>query len=488
VRSRLVVVAALIAFGLCAVAMTRQFGRLPVVWPDESLLAQPAMLLLREGRLATPLLTGAANGVTDRTYWYPQGYFFLLASVFAIAGPTLEAMRATSVLAGIALIAATYPVARAGGASRSVALGAAAFLAMDPVFERAALVGRPDVVALALILLSMWLGQMRGRWELLGGFCAGCAALVQPYGVIALLILAARTIIERRRPLALAIAVIPLAAWAAYGAQDPAALADQLRLTFARHDRPWSPWQVVLTTTGQYVDPLSFIVPIGWIVAAAGLVRATRADRRAAPVLTAFVLASLTTASLQMWHPVYALPFLYIGLARTLAWLAAANPVARGWGRNWLRAGVVCITIATSAGVLALDLHQLSERARISSAVRQTAYAEWSTAIGDLLPDGSRVLLGGVPDPTWGLFGRDLQLIAMQDEPRSLAHYRDRLATEIDFVVFTGTLPDGWHDLVAPGKVTLVQRVVIDTGQHDAGCPDWEPCGPLEATVYRVVR
>jgi hypothetical protein len=98
------------------------------------------------------------------------------------------------------------------------------------------------------------------------------------------------------------------------------------------------------------------------------------------------------------------------------------------------------------------------------------------------------VLLGGVPDPTWGLFGRDLQLIAMQDEPRSLAHYRERLGVEIDYVVFTGTLGDGWSDLVAPGRATLVQRVIVDTGQHDSGCPDWWPCGPLVATVYRVVR
>lgn len=488
IRSWLVVIAALVAFALFAVEVARLFGLLPVVWPDEPLLAQPAMLLLREGRLATPLLTGAASGVAERTYWYPQGYFLLLATVFSITAPTLEAMRAISVVAAIAVLAETFAVARISSASRSAAIGAAALLAVDPVFERAALIGRPDVVALALILLSLRLGQMGGRWELLGGFAAGCAVLVHPYAVIALVILVARTVVGRRRPLALAMAAIPLVAWAVYGAQDLPAVSDQLQLTFARHARPWSPGQVLTSILEQYVDPLSLIVPIVWALGAVGLVSAARADRRASTLLAAFVLASLATVSVQMWHPVYALPFVYIGVASAVARLVASRSAPRGTGWGWLRAGALCVAVAVSIGSVSLDLSQLSQRARIVSTVRPTAYAEWTAAIGQLLPDGSRVLLGGVPDPTWGLFGRDLRLIAMQNEPRSLAHYGDRLSAEIDYVVFTGSLGDGWSDLVAPSKATLVEQVVVDTGQHDSGCPDWEPCGPLIAAIYRVTH
>jgi hypothetical protein len=314
--------------------------------------------------------------------------------------------------------------------------------------------------------------------------------MVQPYGAIALMILLGRTVLERRRLLALVIAAIPLLAWALYGAQDVPALLDQLRLTLARHAQAWSPAQVVITIVDQYVDPLSFVVPIAWLLGAVGLVGAARADARAKPVLAAFVLGSLATVSVQMWHPVYALPFLYLGLAVLLARAVGARPAQVIRGHGWQRAIALTAAVIATCGLVALDLHQLAERARIVSTLRASAYAEWAASIARLLPDGSRVLVGGVPDPTWRLLDRaDLRLIAMQDEPRSLAHYLDRLGAEVDYVVFAKTsIPATWSDLVAPPRATLVERIVIETGQHDAFCPDWEPCGPLVATVYRVVR
>lgn len=469
-----------VALALFAMQVAAQFGRVPVVWPDETLFAQPALLLLREGRLGTPLLAGAAAGVADRSYWFPEGYSLLLAGAFALAGGTVEVMRALSVASAAGLLAATYALARRFGGGPGVAAGAVALLAVDPVFVRAALIGRPDGIALAFIVLSLVLGLAGPRRAFAAGLCAAIATFLHPYGAIAVLVLLARMAADRRRPALFAFGglVLPVLPWIAYVLQDPAAFVDQLALTFARHDRPWSLVKVLGGIVEQYGGGWSWFVPLAWTLGAIGLAAGTRHDRRVLPLLGAFVLLSLTTWSIQLWHPLYALPVMYVGIARLVALLA----------RLHLRQTFpVVATTVIIAGLLLADATALSYRTQVAVGARPAAYGEWAAAIARDLPARSRVLLGGVPDPSFGLFGRDLVLVALQDEPRSYAYFRTHLADEIDYVVFSGSPPTGMEALIR-GRVTLERVVQVSTGQDLRPCADWLPCAPFEATIWRVIR
>ena len=470
----------IVALALFAIQVAAQFGRVPVVWPDETLFAQPALLLLREGRLGTPLLAGAAAGVADRSYWFPEGYSLLLASAFALAGGTVEVMRALAVASAAGLLAATYALARRFGGGPGVAGAAVALLAVDPVFVRAALIGRPDGIARAFIVLSLVLGLAGPRRAFAAGLCAAIATFLHPYGAIAVLILLARMAADRRRPALFALGGLglPVLPWIAYVLQDPAAFVDQLALTFARHDRPWSLIKVLGGIVEQYGGGWSWFVPLAWTVGAIGLAAGVRHDRRMLVLLGAFVLLSLTTWSIQLWHPVYALPVMYVGIARLVALLA----------RLHLRQTFPAVaTTVIIAGLLLADASALSYRTQVAVNAPPAAYGEWAATIARALPARSRVLLGGVPDPSFGLFGRDLVLVALQDEPRSYAYYRTHLADEIDYVVFSGSVPAGMEALIS-GGVTLERVVEVSTGQDLRPCVDWLPCAPFEATIWRVIR
>lgn len=476
--------------GIAAIVFAVQvgvlFGRLPVPWPDEALFAEPALRLLHEGRLASPLVTGAAAGVAERTYWYPFGYFLLLSGAFALAGETLEVMRALSLVAAVGLLAIIFRLGRSLGIGRPAVAIAIGLLSLDPVFVRAALVGRPDVLALALIAASLLLDRDgRERSRIAGGAAAGFAAIVHPFGAIALLVLAARLARERslRSLQVVGVSAVPLGVWAVYVFQDLPSFVDQLGLNFALHERPWSIVGVVSNILNQYPDQWALAILPAWLIGAVGLVTTVRRDRSAAPIPAAFALTSALTLSLQMWHPLYALPFMYLGIAcfgetvRTTFRADGPPPVLRAISA----AALLAIVVAT----VALDVDQFTSHVRIAATFRRSAYGEWTAAIASGMPAGSRVLIGGVPDPAWGLFRQDLRLVALQDDARSFGHFVDRLGAEIDYVVLTGSVSHRWLDLVQRSG-GLDRRVVVDTGQHDAACEDWIPCGPLIATIFRV--
>ncbi len=476
--------------------MFRSFGLIPVVWPDESLFAQPAMLLIREGRLASPLLTGSAAGAAERTYWYPPGFFLVVAGGFALTGPVLATMRAISLAAAVAVLALTWALARRISVRRPAAALAIGLLALDPVFGRASLVGRSDLVAVALILVTILLvtGPGGRRTDAANGGVSALALLIHPYGAMALLVALLRPVVRPPAHWAATIAgaILPLIPWAAYLLQDPASLVDQLSLTFARHDavRSLDPGAVLRGINDQFGDDRTPVVPLAWLLGAAGLALATRHERRALPGLVAFGLGSLATVwTQQMWHPVYVVPFMYVGialLAERLATSAGASAARVDPRRLW-RAAMIGATLSVVGALVALDVGQVAFRADVASKVRIGAYGEWTRGIAATLPAGSRVLIGGVPDPAFGLFERaDLRLVALQDAPRSLAYWYDRIGADIDYVVLASSVPEPWLDLIR-ARADPVRRVAIETGDDmHRPCPDWMPCGTFGAQVYRV--
>src|SRR5207249_1183337 len=87
----------------------------PPPWPDEALLADPAAQLTRTGVLGTTLFRESIPSTLHHYFLYPPLYLLLVAGVFALWGPSLLAMRMTSVALAALVLALTYVIARRAG-------------------------------------------------------------------------------------------------------------------------------------------------------------------------------------------------------------------------------------------------------------------------------------------------------------------------------------------------------------------------------------
>ena len=128
----------------------------PPVSVDEALFANPAINLIEQGRMSTDLLEGTLPGIGQRTYWMPPLYFLYVGGVFRLAGQSLVVLRLASEAAAFAVLFVTYLLSLRTGVGRWMSLIPVCLMALDTVFLRGALVGRMDMLALSLILLSLW--------------------------------------------------------------------------------------------------------------------------------------------------------------------------------------------------------------------------------------------------------------------------------------------------------------------------------------------
>lgn len=463
------------------------FGAFPVPWPDEYLLAEPAMRLVAEGRLGSTLYAEALPATAERTYWMPPVYFLVLAAVFAAAGPTLEAMRAVSVGAGAAILLGTFLLGRQLGLTRAAALAAAGLLAIDAVFVRASLIGRTDALALALITATCVLvlrAPVRPARELIAGVVAATAALVQPVGATAILVVLARPFlglpwVPRTALTGLA---LPLLAWAAYIAQDLEAFEGQMAVQLARKlDRGLIPLRAIEVVVDQYgSQPWSFVVLWAWLLGGLGLVLAFRRDRRFGVPLVAFVGGAVAALWLvEMWYAVYVLPFAALG---AVAAIRIVGERRRALPR-FAVAALIGATVLTSG-----DQHVLAARA--VAAAERHAYAAWAADVGHALPLGSRVLLATpIPDPTWWLARRgDLRLRQIAEGQGFIDHYHSTIG-DFDYVI-VGVYADPRIAALIAANTDL--RLVVRHGDPERRVPrclvPWAPCRALEARIYAVRR
>lgn len=461
------------------------FGRFPVPWPDEYLLAEPGLRLVAEGRLGSTLYAEALPATAERTYWMPPLYFLVLAAAFAVAGPTLDAMRAVSVAAGAGILLATYLLGRHLGLTRAAALAAVGLLALDAAFLRASLIGRTDALALALVTASCVLVirtpvlQVR---ELVAGIVASSAALVQPVGATAILVVLARPLIGL--PWAPRAAVtglaLPLVAWAAYIAQDIAGFQGQMAVQLARKlDRGLIPLRAVAVVADQYgSQPWSFVVLSVWILGGIGLALAFRRDRRFGVPLIAFAGGAVAALWLvEMWYVVYLLPFAALGAIVVLRTAAERR-----------RALLIVIAVVAATALTSVDQHVLTARA-VAEPGRH-AYVSWSAEVGRALPAGSRVLLANpIPDPTWWLARRtDLTLRQVAEGQSIIDHYY-RTIRDFDYVI-AGTHTDPRIAALIAANADL--RAIVRQGDADSSVPrcvvPWTPCRALEVRIYAVRR
>lgn len=206
------------------------------IWSNEAWFASPGYTLAHHGFLGTTILESKGTwmeGIDRHTYWMPPVFLLLEGLFFKLFGFGLLAMRSISILAGIAALLAWYSVIATLSANRTIALLAAAIIAIDFHFAMYGALGRPDMVCAALgtigfALFLHYRARSIRKALLLGHGFAAAACLTHPCGVLYatglvlfMLLFDWQRIGWRSAGLIAVPYVAALAAWGIYIAQAP---------------------------------------------------------------------------------------------------------------------------------------------------------------------------------------------------------------------------------------------------------------------------
>jgi len=448
----------------------------PAVWPDEGLFADPALHLLRDGRLGTEVLRGYLPGIEARTYWIPPLYPVALAAVFAVFGATVTAMRGFSALTGLAALALTQRIARRAGLDALPAALPVALVAVDAVFLRAARLGRMDLLALTLCLAAVFSAvgdpedetiPLWRRAMFRAGLFAGAAFITHPMGaagLVAVGVAALRSSSRRAAVAAVALgAALPVALWGVYIAVDPRSFAAQFGAQLARKAgrepfsaaslgnalRVYLEQYADLSRRGDGGDPRAAVQAL-WALGLVGLLRLAARHRAGAALLALHAaFAALALLSLEMWYPVYVVPTTALGVAALLG--------PAGFG-GWSRAVVLAV-----AGWFALGnvTREGTLRARWQEAGEAARYDTFCASVSAKIPPGATVFVSLFPDLTLCLARRtDLTVRTFLPEGLPVPAAQQRAVLDAAEYVVTGRdAPGTLADILAPRLGTPVAEV-----------------------------
>ena len=459
------------------------FLKFPPVWPDEPVYAQPADNLIHHGKMSTPLMD-MLPGMTERTYWMPPVYFLYLCPFFAAFGSGIVVMRLSTLFAAAAVLVLLYAIGRRAGLGKFLAMFPPAILATDQIFLRGSLVGRMEMLTLALVLVTLWQWLNRSpSWirSFLCGLTAGLAALSHPMGMMAPLAVLAGELIfphgPRRRNLLAMIGGCLLVglAWGAYILQDTASFMAQFGPMMARKAGRHTPLEERLRVNLiQYGRDYTYVA-VFWILGLTGLVVAAIKRKELWTVVILQVVSFvLIVWSVEMWYPVYMVPLSCLGAAFLLHFSQKLFDSRYG-GLAIPMALVVAVVAGWFAWKNLSDIRQI-DRIQNGQYAAGTDYSEFCRQISDALPHGSRVILSSIPDPYFGLAKRqDLKLQEFPAIPIEREKYQKNIES-YDYVV-TGRdiLNDQLRELIFKrGKIVRVIRLGNDKG--------------YEGVVVRIVK
>ena len=379
----------------------------------------------------------------------------------ALDGFTIDAIyrtgRLAAALVGVATVWLTYKVAREL-AARSVALLAAAQLAVRPIHVRESHFILTDVPMTALATLAAWLSLRAARkhdvraYAWAGAACGLAAAAKYNGGVVLIAPLAAWVVFERRAPqrwrtlgaIAGAAAVAFLAA-APYTLLDMPAFLDGFAAQFARFaSRPPGAepsWLVYL----KHLSPRSTPLTVPLAVAGAAILLAGRATWRPAVPVVMFTLAYFyVIASHALVFGRYALPLLPMLCVFSSVAVVALVAYVRRFAAFKRPAAYVPV----AAAVLALLLWPPGAEAvrwldQFKRPDTRTIAAEW---LKGNAPKGARVAVEN-NGPTY-LGGTGLTLVPVETLiDQSVEWYRARA----DYLVISAADRSRYGDYVAAG-------------------------------------
>lgn len=157
-------------------------GRSHIPWFDDTFFASIADTLLRTGEFK---LAVSPLWFDKPVYLYGPTYFVVVAGIFAKLGLGVLQYRLTSLLAAFALLVVVFRLLRRAGVEKRLALAACVLIALDPIFLEILRVGRMDLPAVLLLLLSfLFLGNARDTAGLTGILNVALSGALAALGIL----------------------------------------------------------------------------------------------------------------------------------------------------------------------------------------------------------------------------------------------------------------------------------------------------------------
>jgi len=424
----------------------------PQVWPDEALFSSPAINLAMGRGMGTDLLENLIPGIESRTYWIPPLYPALLSGVFRMAGIGIAQVRVFSLVLGVLSILCFLGVARllcqTGRNPVLAYLLGAMLLVSDRLFLRASILGRMEILVIALSLGALYAylmlqrqhpGRARTGWCCALGLMTGLAFITHPMslcvlgaiGIDGLLGLRDKKVNGRDIAVATSVAACCLLPWVWYAAQDLPNFSAQFLGQLARKAGN-SPGSLIefLGTRFYFIqyESATGIAAITHGVAFLGLlylcwVRRQRAfGVRCVSILLCCTLFLVLWAN-EIWYPVYLVTVAALSLT-----------IALQHCRRLQRWALAAVVVAYALGNWGSLLKMSREYGPSGGGERYTSLCE---QISKSLPQGASVLLSAVPDPFFGLRLRedlDIREFVPAGIPISLALYQGVLNRQ-DYII-----------------------------------------------------
>jgi len=118
-------------------------------WMDEAWFASPALTLITEGYMGSPVMESL--GTKDKYFYYNPPLFILAqAGWYKVFGFGLLSLRTLSMFWGLVAMASWYFIMKALSGDRALALLAFGLVGLDAIFIRDASFGRMDMMSAAL--------------------------------------------------------------------------------------------------------------------------------------------------------------------------------------------------------------------------------------------------------------------------------------------------------------------------------------------------
>lgn len=187
--------------------------QIPLIWPDEALIADSALNILAENRNGTDLLKGTLPGAEIFGWGYPPLFFYITAAWFKVFGFSILNQRLLSLGLSLLFLFLFFNVtarlfngqALKHKSSLILLLASAVLLATDPAYIKAAHIGRPEIAVLVLGFISLFFylksqtAKTANIFSLLSGFFLSLAFLSHFLAVIFLTSFTLHALIVNRK-------------------------------------------------------------------------------------------------------------------------------------------------------------------------------------------------------------------------------------------------------------------------------------------------
>jgi len=414
----------------------------PPVWPDEAQYADISYNLNTTSKIKSDLQPGILNS-EKQIYWYPPFLFYIFSTGYRYLGFSINTQRIFPVVMGALALLFIYFLSVKIIKDKKVPLLILLLLLNDLIFMRASRISRPEMIILALNLVAYYLilKSKSIKSFLIAGILCGLGIILQPYGLISIMIISLYTLITEKQKglIKLFIFFIPIflcILWWFYKIDFKfdywlvAMKANSMRKALEKNY-----FQQLFEDSDKWLSWLHMTFFIASIYSFVYLLFKSISNKL-------FVLLGLAVSWLfvfmgkQHWYFVYFIPFFYLSY-----FLIIKNEIKTNRRVNLILSSLILVTIVI------INLH-FSFVILKSLSRNNFSYDLYAKTITQKIPNKAHVFVSSIPDPYFELRkNKTLKITQFTGLPGFKKEYLNMLE-RADYVVYNGTYDYVYGDLL----------------------------------------